>query len=147
MKFVKQLLIILSISFIAEVMEYFIPLPVAASIYGLVLMLVGLVTGLIPLKEVEDAADFLVEIMPIMFIPATVGIMTSIEALKQMLVPLCVISIVSTVLVFGVTGRVTQGIIRRGGKTETQEETHEEEKSGVQVKDCTKENVKEGGAK
>ena len=147
MKFVKQLLIILSISFIAEVMEYFIPLPVAASIYGLVLMLVGLVTGLIPLKEVEDAADFLVEIMPIMFIPATVGIMTSIEALKQMLVPLCVISIVSTVLVFGVTGRVTQGIIRRGGKTETQEETHAEEKSGVQVKDCTKENVKEGGAK
>ena len=45
MKFVKQLLIILSISFIAEVMEYFIPLPVAASIYGLVLMLIGLVTG------------------------------------------------------------------------------------------------------
>jgi len=147
MKFVKQLLIILSISFIAEVMEYFIPLPVAASIYGLVLMLVGLVTGLIPLKEVEDAADFLVEIMPIMFIPATVGIMTSIEALKQMLVPLCVISIVSTVLVFGVTGRVTQGIIRRGGKTEKQEETHAEEKSGVQVKDNAKENVKEGGVK
>lgn len=147
MKFVKQLLIILSISFIAEVMEYFIPLPVAASIYGLVLMLVGLVTGLIPLKEVEDAADFLVEIMPIMFIPATVGIMTSIEALKQMLVPLCVISIVSTVLVFGVTGRVTQGIIRRGGKTETQEETHVEEKSGVQVKDSAKENVKESGVK
>jgi holin-like protein len=77
------------------------------------------VTGLIPLKEVEDAADFLVEIMPIMFIPATVGIMTSIEALKQMLVPLCVISIVSTVLVFGVTGRVTQGIIRRGIKHKT----------------------------
>ena len=122
MKFVKQLLIILSISFIAEIMEYFIPLPVAASIYGLILMLIGLVTGLIPLKEVEDAADFLVEIMPIMFIPATVGIMTSIEALKQMLVPLCVISIVSTVLVFGVTGRVTQGIIRKSGKKESEKE-------------------------
>ena len=135
MKFVKQLLIILSISFIAEIMEYFIPLPVAASIYGLILMLIGLVTGLIPLKEVEDAADFLVEIMPIMFIPATVGIMTSIEALKQMLVPLCVISIVSTVLVFGVTGRVTQGIIRKSGKFTAQKvqdmETSEESVNGV----------------
>lgn len=135
MKFVKQLLIILSISFIAEIMEYFIPLPVAASIYGLILMLIGLVTGLIPLKEVEDAADFLVEIMPIMFIPATVGIMTSIEALKQMLVPLCVISIVSTVLVFGVTGRVTQGIIRKSGKFTAQAvqdmETSEESVNGV----------------
>lgn len=135
MKFVKQLLIILSISFIAEIMEYFIPLPVAASIYGLILMLIGLVTGLIPLKEVEDAADFLVEIMPIMFIPATVGIMTSIEALKQILVPLCVISIVSTVLVFGVTGRVTQGIIRKSGKFTAQAvqdmETSEESVNGV----------------
>ena len=119
MKFIKQLSVILAISMIAEVLERLIPLPVAASIYGLVLMLIGLVTGLIPLKEVEDAADFLVEIMPIMFIPATVGIMTSIEALKQMLVPLCVISIVPTVLVFGVTGRVTQGIIRRGIKNKT----------------------------
>lgn len=141
MKFVKQLLIILSISFIAEIMEYFIPLPVAASIYGLILMLIGLVTGLIPLKEVEDAADFLVEIMPIMFIPATVGIMTSIEALKQMLVPLCVISIVSTVLVFGVTGRVTQGIIRRGRKESAQ--TVNDVECAAQENSIAKESMKE----
>ena len=141
MKFVKQLLIILSISFIAEIMEYFIPLPVAASIYGLILMLIGLVTGLIPLKEVEDAADFLVEIMPIMFIPATVGIMTSIEALKQMLVPLCVISIVSTVLVFGVTGRVTQSIIRRGRKESAQ--TVNDVECAVQENSIAKESMKE----
>ena len=155
MKFVKQLLIILSISFIAEVMEYFIPLPVAASIYGLVLMLIGLVTVLIPLKEVEDAADFLVEIMPIMFIPATVGIMTSIEALKQMLVPLCVISIVSTVLVFGVTGRVTQGIIRRGRKGTAQAVNSMEDVSRVvnsvenvaQENSTAKEIMKEEAAK
>ena len=142
MKFVKQLLIILSISFIAEIMEYFIPLPVAASIYGLVLMLIGLMTGLIPLKEVEDAADFLVEIMPIMFIPATVGIMTSIEALKQ---PLCVISIVSTVLVFGVTGRVTQGIIRRSTGNAQPSTTNGQTMHGAQ--DTEERNGKEGAEK
>ena len=97
MKFIKQLLIILSISFLAEVMEYLIPIPVAASIYGLLLMLIGLITKIIPLEKVEGAADFLVEIMPILFIPPTVGIMASVEALKQMLVPLCVISVVSTI--------------------------------------------------
>ena len=113
MKFIKQLSIILSISFIAELMEYLIPIPVAASIYGLVLMLIGLVTRIIPLEKVEGAADFLVEIMPILFIPPTVGIMTSMETLKQMLVPLTVISVVSTLLVMAVTGRVSQAIIRR----------------------------------
>lgn len=114
MKFMRQLAIIMSISFIAEVMEYLIPLPVAASIYGLILMLIGLITKIIPLHKVEDAADFLVEIMPILFVPPTVGIMASVEALKQMLVPLCVISVVSTVLVMVVTGRVSQRMIRKG---------------------------------
>ena len=127
MKFIKQLLIILSISFLAEVMEYLIPIPVAASIYGLLLMLIGLITKIIPLEKVEGAADFLVEIMPILFIPPTVGIMASVEALKQMLVPLCVISVVSTILIMGVTGSVSQRIIRRSnqkvvGKSEDKEE-------------------------
>lgn len=113
MKFIKQLSVILTISLIAELMEYLIPLPVAASMYGLVLMLLGLITRIIPLEKVEGAADFLVEILPIMFIPPTVGIMTSVDALKEMLVPLCVISVVSTVLIMAVTGRVAQGIIRK----------------------------------
>ena len=114
MKFIKQLSVILTISFIAELMELLIPIPVAASIYGLVLMLIGLITKIIPLEKVEGAADFLVEIMPVLFITPTVGIMTSVEALQQMLVPLCVISVVSTVLIMVVTGRVAQGIIRKG---------------------------------
>lgn len=130
MKFIKQLLIILSISFLAEVMEYLIPIPVAASIYGLLLMLIGLITKIIPLEKVEGAADFLVEIMPILFIPPTVGIMASVEALKQMLVPLCVISVVSTILIMGVTGSVSQGIIRKSnqkvvGKSKGKEESKE----------------------
>ena len=123
MKFIKQLAIILSISFIAEVLEYLIPLPVAASIYGLVLMLIGLMTKIIPLEKVEGAADFLVEILPILFIPPTVGIMTSVEALQQMLVPLCVISVVSTILIMVVTGRVSQRVIRRS-KKQTSEGGH-----------------------
>lgn len=117
MKFLRQLMIILCISLIAEIMEYVIPLPVAASMYGLVLMLAGLITHVIPMDKVENAADFLVEILPIFFIQPTVSIMASVEELKQMLVPLCVISVVSTVLVMGVTGRVSQSLLRRGGST------------------------------
>lgn len=116
MRFIRQLAIILSISFVAEVMEYLIPIPVAASIYGLILMLLGLITKIIPLHKVEEAADFLVEIMPILFVPPTVGIMASAEELQEMLVPLCVISVVSTILVMTVTGRVSQRIIRRSNK-------------------------------
>lgn len=116
MKYIKQLTIILSVSFIAELMEQLIPIPVAASIYGLVLMLIGLVTGVIPLEKVEGAADFLVEAMPILFIPPTVSIMAGVDAVKAMLVPLAVISVVSTILIMVVTGRVSQHIIRKEKK-------------------------------
>lgn len=113
MKFIKQLSILFGISFVAELMEYFIPIPVAASIYGLLLLLIGLFTKMIPLEKIEGAADFLVEIMPILFIPPTVGIITSAEALKEILLPLIVISIVSTILIMIVTGRVSQRIIQK----------------------------------
>lgn len=121
MKYIKQLLIILLVSFIAEAMEYFIPLPVAASVYGLILMLIGLMTGIIPLEKVEGAADYLVGIMALMFVPPTVGIMATVDELKEMGVALVVISAVSTLIIMVVTGKVAQFILNRkkrkqGGK-------------------------------
>ena len=74
MKYLKQLAIIFAVSFVAELLEYLIPLPIAASVYGLLLMLLGLTTHIIPLKQVEETADFLADNMSVMFIPATVGI-------------------------------------------------------------------------
>lgn len=114
MKFIKQLSIILMVSFVAEVMEYLIPLPVAASVYGLILMLAGLLTKVIPLKAVEGAADFLVEIMPILFILPVVSIITCWDCIKDIVLPLFIICMISTFLVMVATGRVAQFIIRKG---------------------------------
>lgn len=118
MKYIKQLLIILLVSFLAEIMEYLIPLPVAASVYGLVLMLIGLVTHIIPLEKVEGAADYLVGIMALLFVPPTVGIMASGEELKEMGVALVVISVVTTFLIMIVTGKTAQFILKKSNKKE-----------------------------
>lgn len=130
MKLIKQLAILLSISFVAEVLEYLIPLPIAASIYGLVLMLAGLITKVIPLEKVEGAADFLVSVMPIMFIPPTVGIMSSAEVLQDMLVPLCVISVISTVCVMVFTGRTAQYILRKKTKGDNSDSDNASARTG-----------------
>lgn len=122
MKFMRQMAIILGVSLLAELMELLIPLPIAASMYGLVLMLLGLVTKVIPLEKVEGAADFLIEIMPLLFVPPTVSVIANVEALKTMLVPLLVICITTTVLIMAVTGRVAQGIMRGGRKEDVDDE-------------------------
>lgn len=112
MKYVKQFLIILSISFIGELMNYFIPLSIPASIYGFLLMLLGLGTKVIKLDSVKETGKFLIDIMPVMFIPAGVGLLNAWGVLKPVLVPVSVIMIVSTIVVMVVSGLVTQGVIR-----------------------------------
>ena len=101
MKYIKQLAIILMVTAIGEILKYLLPLPVPASIYGLVLMLVLLMTKVIKLDQVKETGEFLIEIMPLMFIPPSVGLMASWGEFKQMLIPLVVISLVSTVVVNG----------------------------------------------
>ena len=113
MKYLKQFLMILAISFLGELMHQVLPLPVPASIYGMVILFVGLITGMIQLDWVKDAGKFLIEIMPVMFIPAGVGLMSSFSVLRPVLVPVCVITLVTVVTVMVVTGRCSQWIIRR----------------------------------
>ena len=64
MKLLRQFLIILAISFVGEALKYLLPLPVPASIYGMVILFVGLLTGLIKLSWVKDAGKFLIAVMP-----------------------------------------------------------------------------------
>ena len=62
---------------------------------------------------VKDAAKFLIEIMPLMFIPAGVGLIVSWDVLKPILLPFAVITVITTVTVMAMAGRVTQWVIRR----------------------------------
>lgn len=70
-------------------------------------------TRIIKLDMVKDAGKFLIDIMPLMFIPAAVGLMESWGVLKSSLIPVISITVVSTVLVMAVAGRVTQAVIRK----------------------------------
>lgn len=113
MKFLRQFCIILFVSFLGELLHILIPLPIPASVYGLVLMLLALCSGILKMVQVKEAADFLIEIMPVMFIPAAVGLLESWSALQSIWLPVIVITILTTVIVMAVTGQVTQRMIRR----------------------------------
>ena len=114
MHYLKQFTIILFVSFLGETLHYLIPLPVPASIYGL--MLAALCTGVIKLASVREAGKFLIDIMPVMFIPAAVGLLDSWGILQPVWIPVAVITAVSTVVVMVVSGLVAQAVIRHGRK-------------------------------
>lgn len=112
MKYLKQFGIILFISFIGEVLNYLIPLPIPASIYGIIILFLALELRIIKLSAVKDVGSFLIAIMPVMFIPAAVGLMESWGILKPSLIPIAVITLITTVVVMAASGLATQLVIR-----------------------------------
>ena len=112
MKYLKQFTIILGICLLGELVRFLLPLPIPASVYGLVLMLLALMTGAVKLEQVETVADFLIGIMSPMFIPAAVALMNQLEALRAILLPFLAINFVGLLTTFVVTGRVTQFLLK-----------------------------------
>lgn len=113
MKLLYEFGIIIGITFLGEALYAVLPFPVPASIYGLLLMLLALCIRWIKPQQVKRVSSFLIEIMPPMFIPAAVGLVVVWGDLKAVLLPVSVITLLTTVIVMAVTGQTAQMVIRR----------------------------------
>lgn len=113
MKYLKEAVIIFGVTMVGEFLNYLLPLPVPAGVYGLFILLALLCTGAVKVADISATGNFLLDTMPLMFIPAGVGLINSVEELRGFLIPLTVISVVSTVVVMAVTGLTAQYFIRR----------------------------------
>lgn len=122
-KYLKQLTVIMTVSFAGELLNSLLPLPVPGSVYGLILMFLCLMTGFIKLEQVEDVGGFLVKIMPVFFIGPSVSLITVMGGLADRLVPILTVCIVSTIVIMAVTGLVAQAVLKR--KSGREEERHE----------------------
>ena len=120
MNYLKQFGIILAVSFVGEILNFLIPLPIPASIYGIILLFFALQFRALKLEWVRDAGKFLIAIMPVMFIPAAAGLIDAWEVLRPALIPYVSIMILTTAIVMAASGSATQAVIRlkekKGGK-------------------------------
>lgn len=112
MKYIKSIAVICAVSFAGELMHTLVPLPVPGSIYGLIIMFVLLLTGAVKLSDVKSVGDFLITLMPIMFVAPAAGLITSFESYRGFIVPMVAVVIVTTPLTMVVTGKVADALIR-----------------------------------
>ena len=117
MKYLKQVLIILAFTGLGEALACLIPLPIPAAIYGLVLMLCALLTGLLKAQHVRESANFLISIMPVLYVPICVKILEYWGVISQNAAAIISLTVISTFLVFAVAGLLTQALMKRGGKS------------------------------
>ena len=114
MKYLFQAAVILLVTLAGELLRLLIPLPIPASIYGLIIMLACLKLRIIRLEYVAGAGNFLLEIMPVLFIPAAVGLIATWGELETMLVPVLVITVATTFIVMAATGWAAQLAMKKG---------------------------------
>ncbi len=118
MKYIKEIAIIFGITMVGEILNKVLPLPVPAGVYGLFLLLGLLCSKIVKLEDVLATGNLLLDLMPLMFIPAATGLLDKYTELTEILVPFLVISAVSTLFVMAVTGKVTELVLKRQKKEE-----------------------------
>ena len=115
MKYLKQIAYILLFTLIGQVLEQVVPFPVPGAIYGLVLLFLALCVGLIKVKDVEDVSKFLISFLPVLFVAPSVNLLACWDLISADIVPIVVINVLTTLLVFAVTALVVKGMCK-GGK-------------------------------
>lgn len=113
MKFIIQFLIIIAFSFAGELFHFLLPLPIPASIYGIILLFMALELKWISVKDIRETSAFLITVMPIMFVPAAVGLLDSWQSIGNSLIQYVIVTVITTFVVMAVSGFVTQYVIRK----------------------------------
>jgi len=100
----KQFSIILGIYFLGELFQKAFGLPVPGNILGMLILFFGLYTGVIKLEMIDQISDFLLDNLAFFFLPAGVSLITCFAVLEGKLTAVIGVSIISTVIILGVTG-------------------------------------------
>lgn len=115
MKYLSQFLIIMGFTLAGEALQRLIPVAIPASVYGLALLFLALCLGLVKVEQVKETGGFLSSLLPILFVSPTVGIVEHWALIQPRLLPICLLLAATTVLTFGISGRITQALMKKGG--------------------------------
>lgn len=111
MKVLRESIIILSIYLIGEIISKALSLPIPGNILGMLILLLLLCTNIIKVAQIESISNFFLDHLAFFFIPAGVGLLTSFNLIKDSLLSILIICIITTAIVLVVTGKVVELII------------------------------------
>ena len=116
MKYLSQFCVILGFTLAGEALQRLLPLPIPASVWGLALLFIALCAGIVKVEQVKDVSAFLISIMALLFVSPAVGIVENWSLIQPKLLPIFLLLAGSTCLVFGISGRLTQWLLKKGGE-------------------------------
>lgn len=115
MKYLSQFCIILGFTLLGEALQRLIPLPIPASVYGLTLLFIALCLKIVKVEQVKETGGFLSSLLPLLFVSPSVGIVDCWALIQPNLLTIALLIVASTAITFGVAGRLTQALQKKGG--------------------------------
>lgn len=117
LKYLHQGCLIFGFTFLGELLHFLIPLPIPASIYGMVLLFAALQFKFISVSAVKEMGGFLTSVIAVLFVPPIVALMDYWDLLRENILPIVIVLFSSSLLTFVISGRLTQYIIgKKEGK-------------------------------
>lgn len=116
MKLLREIGIIFTILLLGEFLNKITGVPIPGNIIGMIILLTCLVTGILKIEMIDNIANFLLDHLAFLFVPAGVGVVKNFNLIKNEWVDILIILTVSTILVMGVTGFTVQFLKRRLSK-------------------------------
>ena len=109
----QQALTLAVILLISKIIESFIPIPMPASVIGLVLLFIALCTGIVKLGQVESVGTALTNNISFLFVPAGISVINSLPILSKSPVLIILLIIISTILLIISTGFASQLLVTK----------------------------------
>lgn len=116
MKIIRQIGIIFTVCWLSILVEKILPFAFPASVIGMILLFICLLTGVLKIEHIQEKADFLLENMAFFFVPAGVSIINYFDVLESTWIQLVVICVISTVVTFAVTAWSVKLTVRLLGR-------------------------------
>jgi holin-like protein len=108
------LTVILACQLAGEAVARLFRLPVPGPVIGMAILFCGLLARRGMPEGLESSGGFLLRILPMLFVPAGVGIITHIDVLARSWAAFAGAIVAGTMLTIAVTGLVMQAALRRG---------------------------------
>lgn len=109
---IRSAFILLLFLYLGKGVQYLTHLPIPGSIFGLLLLFVGLSIRLLPLHYVLPTANFLLNYITLFFVPVGVGLLQYTDLLSAHWLTIIVSSLVSTVAVLVSVGWIYQRLAK-----------------------------------
>ncbi len=116
MKHLKSILIIALCLFLGNILSSVIDFPVPESVYGMIILFIGLLTKVVKPEDVDVVTAVLLGGLAMFFAPGGVGLMVKFDAIKDIVVPFVAILVITTFITMVVTIKTVQILRKIGGK-------------------------------